>query len=76
MEGNSVLWVILRTKEKYNPFSSVLKFTKSKERSQNCFIAMGTFIMDNNNLIFKEFQSQQLIQIGTGIIASLKIKRS
>lgn len=57
----------MRSENKYTPYSAIIKVTKDKEKSQSSFISMGTFILENEKLVYKEFQSQQLIQLGTEI---------
>jgi hypothetical protein len=61
LRGESSCWIITRTEESFNTYSAVAKISKD-DRSQKLFINLGTFVSDkNDNLIFKVFSRQQLI---------------
>ena len=62
LKGESTLWIILRTEEKLDDFSSIIKISKD-ERSQKMFVSFGAFIneKDKEDLTFKIFTTQQLI---------------
>jgi hypothetical protein len=61
LKAESSLWIISRSNDYFDEFTSVLKFSK-EDKSQRIFISMGTFVRDcHENLIFKIFSKQQLI---------------
>jgi hypothetical protein len=74
LRGESTLWIILRTEEKLDEFSSIIKISKD-ERSQKMFVSFGAFVneKDKEDLIFKIFTTQQLIDTSS-ILYIPKIK--
>lgn len=68
LKGESTLWIILRTEEKLDDFSSIIKISKD-DRSQKMFVSFGAFVneKDKEELIFKIFTTQQLIDTSSKI---------
>jgi len=68
LKGESTLWIILRTEEKIDDYSSIIKISK-EERSQKMFISFGAFVSekDKEELTFKIFTTQQLIDTSSKI---------
>ncbi len=62
LKGESVLWLILRTEDKLDEYSSIIKISK-EEKSQKMFVSFGTMVAeeDKEELTFKIFTTQQLI---------------
>ena len=75
LKGESILWIILRTEDKLDQNSAIIKITK-EDKLQKMFISFGTFTSDdeNENLTLKIFTTQQLIDISS--ILNLNIFRS
>lgn len=76
LKGDSSLWLITRCNEYFDEFSSIIKFSK-EDKSQRLFISMGTFVRDcHENLIFKIFSKQQLIDYSSknSIVIFLEVK--
>lgn len=69
MKAESILWIILRTDEKLDENSSIIKVSK-EEKSQKMFISFGTFVTEEgrDDLIFKIFTTQQLIDTSSNKI--------
>lgn len=67
LKGESTFWLILRSDLEFNEYSAIIKIFK-EDKSQNLHAAMGTFVRDiHNNLIFKVFTKQQLIDYSSKI---------
>ncbi len=61
LKGESSFWLILRSSNELNKYSSILKLSKDNN-SQKVFVSYGTFVVDHNGKsIFKVFLKQQLI---------------
>jgi hypothetical protein len=62
LKGESILWLILRTEDKFDENSSIIKISK-EDHSQKMFISFGTFVFEEEKeeLSFKIFTTQQLI---------------
>jgi hypothetical protein len=61
LKGDSSFWIITRSNEEFDEFSSIIKISK-EDKSQNIHVSLGTFVKDKyQNLIFKIFSKQQLI---------------
>ena len=76
LKGESVLWLILRTEEKLDENSAIIKISK-EDKSQKMFISFGTFVTeeDKEDLTFKIFTTQQLIDTSSKVLF-FKIYRS
>jgi len=73
LKGESVLWLILRTEDKLDENSAVIKISK-EDKSQKMFISFGTFVSfeDKEDLTFKIFTTQQLIDTSSNLINNFK----
>lgn len=62
LKGESVLWLILRTEEKLDENSAIIKISK-EDKSQKMFVSFGAMVQeeDREEPIFKIFSNQQLI---------------
>lgn len=62
LRGESVFWLILRTEDKLDENSAIIKISK-EDKCQKMFISFGTFVLeeDKEDLTFKIFTTQQLI---------------
>lgn len=69
LKGESVLWLILRTEDKLDENTAIIKVSK-EDKSQKMFISFGTFVSeeDKEDLSFKIFTTQQLIDTSSKII--------
>jgi len=77
LKGESVLWLILRTEDKLDENSAVIKISK-EDKSQKMFISFGTFVSfeDKEDLTFKIFTTQQLIDTSSNLINNFKELRT
>ena len=67
MKGESSLWIITRSDLEFDEYSSIIRISK-EDKSQNVHVSLGTFVMDKyNNLIFKIFSKQQLIDYSSNL---------
>jgi len=80
LKGESILWLILRTEDKLDDYSSIIKISK-EEKSQKLFISFGTMVEedDREELVFKIFTTQQLIDTSSNYfkilyLLTIKIK--
>jgi hypothetical protein len=73
LKGESALWLILRTEDKLDENSAVIKISK-EDKSQKMFISFGTFVSfeDKEDLKFKIFTTQQLIDTSSNLINNFK----
>lgn len=72
LKGESSCWIITRTSEAFNEYTSVVRISK-EDKSQKVFVSFGTFVKDqNNDLIFKVFLKQQLIDFSSKYFQFLK----
>lgn len=61
MKGESSCWIITRAKDFFDETTGVVRIHK-EDKCQKMFISLGTFVKDmHNNLVFKIFSKQQLI---------------
>jgi len=77
LKGESALWLILRTEDKLDENSAVIKISK-EDKSQKMFISFGTFVSfeDKEDLTFKIFTTQQLIDTSSNLINNFKELRT
>ena len=61
LQGESTFWLFLRGGNSFTTNTAVITVSK-REKSQNCYVSMGTFVEDiHKNLIYKIFTRQQLL---------------
>jgi hypothetical protein len=66
--GDSSCWLFNRVENYFDEETFVIKLEKI-EKSQKIFASFGTFVMDSqNNLIFKTFVKEQLIDFSSILI--------
>jgi len=68
LKGESMLWLILRTDDKLDENSAIIKISK-EDKSQKMFVSFGTMVHeeDREEPIFKIFTNQQLIDTSSNI---------
>ena len=65
LKGDSYLWIFTRNTNNLDYNTSVIRINK-EEKSQRLYASLGTYIKDNdNNLVFKIFTRQQLIDFNS-----------
>ena len=70
LRGESSFWIFLRTNEKFDEFTSIIRINKL-DKCKKIFISFGTFINDDSepynkiNLKYSVFSTQQLIEISS-----------
>ena len=68
LAGDSSCWIINRVNDYFDEQSFVIKIEKV-EKSQKLFASFGTFVRDSqDNLIFKTFIKEQLIDFSSNIL--------
>jgi hypothetical protein len=67
LKGESAFWLILRTDKDFDEYSVIIRISKD-DKSQSVHMCMGTYVRDvHNNLVFKIFSKQQLIDFSSKI---------
>ena len=66
LSGESSAWIILRSDDKLDCNSAIIKISKDQPKSQKVFLELGTFVTDSNGeLVFKIFLKQQMIDFSS-----------